>query len=848
MVDIVTDKKIGGVKFTVLSPDEVRKMSAVKITIPDTYNDDGYPIENGLVDTRMGVIDPGLKCRTCGARMGVCPGHFGHMEIVRPVIHPLYGKVILYILQSTCDKCFKTVLGDEDIEKLKEELEEYQDDEEDGEKKQTSIFKFRTKKVKGKICPHCGKKQSEITLLKPTTFYKNKKVMLPTDIREWLENISNDELRVLGLDPINARPEWMILTVLAVPPVNMRPSITLESGERSEDDLTHKLVDIIRINQRLDMNINAGAPQLIIEDLWELLQYHCSTYFNNELANTPPARHRSGRALKTLTQRLKGKEGRFRYNLSGKRVNFSARTVISPDPRLKIDEVGVPEGVAREVTIPIKVTTWNIEGVKKYILADKYPQAIYVIMPNGHRVKVTDSAKQEIIDSLVPGSIVERQVIDGDITLFNRQPSLHRVSMMGHTVKILPGKTLRVNPAVCPPYNADFDGDEMNLHIIQNVEAQVEIKELMQPYKQVLSPRHGRLIIAPNEDHISGAFKLTYNAEFDKADASYLLSTTGITRLPEPDKGDKYSGKLLMSLLIPEEINFEQKTEFYSVDQKQGHLIVDKGVIIQGALDKRTYTNIGEKICYTMGFEASREFLNRSTLIGLNVLKLEGFSLGLQEYELNEATRTKIKTLLTNAEKEIDAIIMRYKHKTLKRGPGMTLRETVENEILGINAKTRKLCGKLIESSMDIDNVALIVAKIKARGSIVNTINMSGMVGQQSVRNKRLSRGYSSQRTLCHFKSKDLSAKARGFIPRSFHEGLTPVEHFFQSMGGRDSMVIKALRTGRSGYMQRRMVHALQDIYAEKDLSARELSGKIIQFVYGGDGLDPTFSRYEKHI
>ena len=170
--------------------------------------------------------------------------------------------------------------------------------------------------------------------------------LTPSMIRERLERVCDEDLEILGFNPKVARPEWMVLQVLPVPPVYVRPSITLESGIRSEDDLTHKLVDIIRINQRLKENMEAGAPTLIIQDLSELLQYHVTTYFNNEASGIPPARHRCGRALKTLSQRLKGKEGRFRSNLSGKRVDFSARTVISPDPNLDINEVGVPGDVA----------------------------------------------------------------------------------------------------------------------------------------------------------------------------------------------------------------------------------------------------------------------------------------------------------------------------------------------------------------------------------------------------------------------------------------------------------------------------------------------------------------------
>ena len=163
-----------------------------------------------------------------------------------------------------------------------------------------------------------------------------------------------------------------MLKVLPVPPITVRPSITLDSGDRSEDDLTHKLVDVLRINQRLRENRDSGAPQLIVEDLWELLQYHITTYFDNQTSGIPPARHRSGRTLKTLTQRLKGKEGRFRSNLSGKRVNFCARSVISPDPYLSVNEVGVPTKIAKELTVPIRVTTRNREQMRQMILCLLY--------------------------------------------------------------------------------------------------------------------------------------------------------------------------------------------------------------------------------------------------------------------------------------------------------------------------------------------------------------------------------------------------------------------------------------------------------------------------------------------
>jgi len=301
-------------------------------------------------------------------------------------------------------------------------------------------------------CPHCGNPQFKIKYEKPTTIYEETEEgnyrLSPSETRDRLERITDEDAILLGFDPRYARPEWIVLTVLPVPPVAVRPSIILETGVRSEDDLTHKLVDTIRINQRLRENIEAGAPQLIVEDLWELLQYHVTTFFDNEVSGIPPARHRSGRTLRTLAQRLKGKEGRFRGHLSGKRVDFSARTVISPDPYLSINEVGIPLEIAHTLTIPERVTEWNIESLKQLILTgpDGFPGANYIVRPDGRRIDLRYVADRSTVsEDLGSEFIVERHLRDGDIVLFNRQPSLHRMSIMAHLVRVMPYRTFRLN-------------------------------------------------------------------------------------------------------------------------------------------------------------------------------------------------------------------------------------------------------------------------------------------------------------------------------------------------------------------------------------------------------------------
>ena len=387
-VTTLIPKRIASIRFGLMDPSEIRKMSAVEVKTADTYKDDGHAYRQGLMDPHMGVIEPGLVCPTDNCKYDESPGHFGHIQLELPVIHIGFVGLIKTALKATCNSCSKILLHDEpNTHPSNPELSEqdyYRTRVRDiilkhgvGSTEFSKIIKEIEKVTSGakrKVCMHCGAAQGKITLDKPTTFKEKletqgtgketERKLNPRDVREWLSSIPVEHLIFIGMDTQN-RPEWTVLKVLPVPPITVRPSITLDSGDRSEDDLTHKLVDVLRINQRLRENRDSGAPQLIVEDLWELLQYHVTTYFDNQTSGIPPARHRSGRTLKTLTQRLKGKEGRFRSNLSGKRVNFCARSVISPDPYLGVNEVGVPEKIARELTVPIRVTMRNREQMRQ---------------------------------------------------------------------------------------------------------------------------------------------------------------------------------------------------------------------------------------------------------------------------------------------------------------------------------------------------------------------------------------------------------------------------------------------------------------------------------------------------
>ncbi|MFH1433180.1 MAG: DNA-directed RNA polymerase subunit A' [archaeon] len=821
--------KIKEIHFKMVSPEMIRKLSVMPVVTSEVYGADAYPIEGGVMDPKLGIIDPGMRCQTCGGRIGECTGHFGHIELARPVINILYLSQIRLLLSYTCHKC-GALLAD------KSKLEAG-----------AAIKKLKILST----CPDCGAKQGKIKLEKPSTFVRDKHPLTPIEIREQFEKISDETSNLIGIR--GGRPEWFILTLMLVPPVTARPSITLESGDRSEDDLTHKLVDVIRINHRLADNLEIGAPDFIIEDLWELLQYHVTTYFNNEISSIPPARHRSGRSLKTLAQRLKSKDGRFRHNLTGKRVNYCARTVVSPDPNISLNEVGIPTIIARELTVPTKVTKENIEQIKTYVMngPEVHPGANYVTRPDGIRKKIIEENKESVVLELTPGYMIERHLMDGDVVLFNRQPSLHRMSVMAHYARIMPDKTFRLNLCVCKPYNADFDGDEMNLHVPQTAEARSEAEQLMLVEQNIRSPRFGGPIMGCDQDYISGAYMLTKSStRFTKKETAQILTNADITA--DLTK-DIYTGKEMFSFAIPKGIDLEYKATVCRKCEKckkgdcehDAYVIIENGELKKGVVDSNGIAAFKGRILDTIDIEkghtSARIFIDQVTKIIAQTLMKLGFSISLDNLDTDKETQKNIELAIKKQLDIVDKLIEDYKKGNIDVSPGRTPEETLEDLIMIELWRITNMTQKIIDKSVDEDSSAIIMARTGARGSIQNLAYMSGLVGQEAIRGRRVFRGYTG-RTLAHFKKGDLGPYAHGFVRSSFVKGITPIEFFYEVMKGREGIMDSSLKTRVSGYMQRRLVSALQDIKVGKDYHVRDSSGTIIQFMPGEDGIDPAKS------
>ena len=451
-------ESIVGVQFSILSPDEIERSSVVEITTASTH-EGNEPKIGGVFDPRMGVLENGKICRTCGQTNHGCPGHFGHYRLTRPVYYIQFHNMVMNVLKIICIRCSKLRIDKE----LHKDLLLRK-----GEARWKEVLALSSNiKRCGQECEDgCGAIQPDKFTREgiapiAANFPEGRKQELEVEyVHRLFRRIIDEDVDFMGLSRHWCRPDWMICTILRIPPPQVRPSVIQDNNQRSEDDLTHKLFDIIKNDLTLKDKIEKNATKNVIDEMTNVVQYHIATLVDNDIPGVAPSAQRSGRPLKSIQQRLGGKEGRIRYNIQGKRVEFSARSVITPDPNLSVAEIGVPLEIAMNLTSPERVTPYNIDKLYKIVRngADVWPGAKTVVRSDGRMISLKHMKTEEIV--LYEGDLVNRHLIDNDILLFNRQPTLHKMSMMGHRVKVLPYKTFRMNVLVTRPYNADFDGDK----------------------------------------------------------------------------------------------------------------------------------------------------------------------------------------------------------------------------------------------------------------------------------------------------------------------------------------------------------------------------------------------------
>jgi len=609
-------KCVESIEFEMMSINDIVQLSELEVIASKPYNDNSLtPTAYGLLDPKLGVCTKSDLCQTCGSNYVECPGHFGYIKLELPVYHIGFFKHVLMILQCICKNCSRVLLVEHSKKKYIALRAKTTDPMQREKIRRSMIDECKTMK----ICEYCDHPNGIVKKLPGVAckiihdLYDTKKSTLDDNIGmlsqqfesilkinkdvEWgvnkmlqninplmaynlLKNLQKEDIPLFDMNGKDIHPCDMIVYYVIVPPICLRPSVAVSDTKRNEDDLTAKLIQAIQFNLIIKTYIVEGQPYAKLAREWDNLQYTLAQYIN---AETPglPIDFNKDKSIRAFCQRLKGKQGRFRGNLSGKRVDFSGRTVISPDPNAEIGQVVVPVDMAKIFTFPTIANAVNIEFLRKLIKngSDVHPGANFVQFPNGRKMKVINNNKADLCRQLKYGDIVERHLIDGDTVLFNRQPSLHRLSIMSHKAKVMPWKTLRFNECCCGPYNADFDGDEMNIHLPQTQEAKAEANILMNVVNNLVTPKSGEPLIAATQDFLTASFLLTNKdqfydqAEFCKICSYFCIEGNEILTIPPPailKPMRLWTGKQVISMLVKQNnksniaINIELEEKNYT--------------------------------------------------------------------------------------------------------------------------------------------------------------------------------------------------------------------------------------------------------------------------------------------
>jgi len=849
--------KIIGVQFSILSHDEIRNNSVAEIKSRDTYINN-KPVIGGLFDPRMGVLEPGLICPTDGLDYMSTPGYFGHIELARPVFYIQYLTTVTKIVRCICFKCSKLKISKTKYKKALEGLK--------GEKRWNAVFE------RANSVSRCGDDNDDGCGCKQPN--KIKKEGLANLVAEWesidgmseeekeklnvkltpelmlklFRRISDEDVAFMGFSPLFSRPEWMICKVFAVPPPAVRPSVKHDAQQRSEDDISHIIVNIIKANNALRDKMEQNAPANVLDDWATLLQYYIATLVDNKIPGVASVAQRSGRPLKSIKERLNGKTGRVRGNLMGKRVDFSARSVITPDPNISIRELGIPLKIAKNITKPAVVNAKN----KDFLLAlvkngpDNHPGAKMLEKKNGDSITLRYVDRDSVV--LEDGDIVHRHMMDGDAILFNRQPTLHRMSMMCHIARIMPqADTFRMNVADTKPYNADFDGDEMNLHMPQDIESETELKNLAAVPYQIISPANNNSIVGIYQDSLLGAYRLTReNISFNPRQTMNLLMAfdkPDLNTLFKNPKKPNSSFNVLSQIVPPLTMRYNIKPLDDDEDKSKSNKVLEikNGTFVRGQLSKSTLggatKGLLQRVCNDYGNMASAAFVDDLQNIVTEYMKTSSYSVGISDLITEKTTYDTIVNKIVEVKDAVQSIVQDTHLGSFVNETGRPNQEEFEARVSSSLDDIKGSASKIGKENLSPDNRFAIMVNAGSKGSDINISQMIVCLGQQTVEGKRIPYGF-DDRTLPHFTKYDDGSTARGFVENSFIGGLTPEELFFHAMGGRTGLIDTAVKTSQTGYIQRRLIKGMEDIKIEYDMSARNNKGKIVQFKYGDDAFD----------
>jgi DNA-directed RNA polymerase II subunit RPB1 len=764
--------------FGVLSSDQIRAISVCEVVTSELY-ENGSPKHGGLRDPRFGVASRRGQCTACDKTWSECSGHFGHYELPCPVFHVGWMTEVLQWLRRSC------VCGYVSPTPLK------------------------------KKCPECNavpakfSKKNAISL----TIQDDKGVRVLTASVAYtrLMQIPQDNVAAFRTTKDQFHPSWLILTVLPIPPNCVRPSPTMDGDEvRGEDDITRRLLYVLRIAQAAGKTSDENS--IVRTHSQQRLQDAVHMYIDQRKM---PGKARASQ--KSISERLVGKEGRMRGSLMGKRCNYTARTVITGDAMLDMREVGVPRAVAETLTIVEHVNRLTYTKLQEMV-SQQDKRIKYIVRRDGTRLDV-HTVKGQV--QLQVGDAIERILQDGDPVLFNRQPSLHRMSIMCHRAKILSGKTFRLNLSCTTPYNADFDGDEMNLHALQTHESRADALELMSVAQNIITPQSNKPVMGIVQDSLLSSYLMTRpGVTLDKAEMSNMIMWVSGATLPPPEIVEPYplwTGLQAMSILFPLDFNWRET--------------VINGQLVKGPLGKkalgRSHGSIIHRLYNDYGPDRTCQFINELQRINHVWFSGHGFSIGIGDMRISDDTARDIRHECSSVDNEIQDLRTRHG-------------KDAEMHINRMLNQTRDSMGLLAQNAMDAQNSLGMMVKSGSKGSMVNILQIMACVGQQNCSGKRMQATLNG-RTLPMFRRTDDSARAKGFVKHSYIDGLSPDEYWHHTVGGREGLIDTAVKTSTTGYIQRRLVKSLESICVHNDATVRDSQQRVIQFIYGEDGIDGMY-------
>lgn len=898
-------EEIEFVNFGIFSAEEIVNLSVAEINTPKLSG------PGSVYDDRLGASgDNAAKtCVTCELDVKMCPGHFGHINLNEPVIHPKYLKLVLSYLKCFCFKCSSMMIQKDKI--LLEGLAKY--------KRMSRFNKIIDLLKKIDVCPQCKTMQPKIILSVADASFKyvfkregggrddtTELPMSTADIFKIFEYVSDEQVDLLGFDPKLVKPQNLIITKLLVLPPCARPVVVSSDGNVSDDDLTNQYIEIIKANLRLVSAEENNDESKRMKNI-QSLKFRIITLFDN---SQKKAKHtQNGKVFKGIKERISGKEGQIRTNLMGKRCEQTARTVIGPEPTLRLGQIAVPREIAANLTIPEIVNPLNKHWLQtliyqgkanfvirkggimrfnlNYALATRGTELLYndmvvrgnkrvtfvgqdhfelqvgdVIIRNGREFPATFPIKKnfEIFD----GDVVERQLGDGDFVLLNRQPTLHRGSMMAKQVVIKDCKTFRFNLASTKSFNADFDGDEMNVHVPQSLEARVELELLSATKHNLMTAQGSKPNIQIVQDSLLAVFRMTSTGTTAKmqkhhffniamklinADGSNVSSTFILERIQHirrilKNKGKKilaFTGKGLFSLALPLDFHYENRNE---ADATEPVVRIYRGVLYEGAINKNDVGGSANSIIQLLykeyGKDITATFIDNVQFLANAWLTFAGFTVG-------------IKDCLASREEEILSVV----EKCFLEAKGIeetTYHEGIrEARVNGALSKARDIGLRIAKNALEPTNNFLATVNSGSKGDFFNIAQITGLLGQQNLSGKRIPKHLNrGRRTLPHYPlsvkdmTKEMDYESRGFIRHSFIHGLNPQEFYFHAMTGREGITDTAMGTSKSGYIQRRIVKVMEDISVKYDHTVRNLDGNIYQFTYNEDGIDPAEAQVKK--